>query len=835
MRKRFSKVWVALIAIGLVSFFAMTGSADVRTYAEDASSEAMTITFVAGEGGTLNPQDALTQTFVAGDAKSVTAVTARPSDGYTFVDWTCEGTEVSTDATFVPPKKTARYVANFSRAAAGSTNATGGQGEADDSDSTEEENPDHLTGSGSSEEVPVSYNAPAAPDFGTEGESSNRLDAQSLGNGSPADPVIGTDHPQNPGDVMLFKTATPVPGMVNTWDVTLRVEGKDAQKTSDIVLVIDTSGSMNDHGRMREAKNAANNFVDTLLANDGGRNTHIAVVSYASTARVDQTLTGDATALKDAIDGLRANGGTFTQAGIYQARQLLATSTADIKNIVLLSDGEPTYSCGIINPNDYLSLVGNHYETSTSVPEEQFNHGQRVGSGSSLTQPYGQYNYRYAYYNNGNSAIAESGFAKNDGYTMWTVALEAGARGTGILQSIATSGHSYTANPSDLYQIYQDIAGRINDAVQDASVADPMGKGFSIPIGSVSSITATQGVPAYDANEKKLHWDNIGTLTTPIDDSHPDIKYAELHYRVEVDDSILDASDTDGTYATNGDAKLTYTDVSGHQQESSFPVPRVNPVLLVVEKKLYDKQGNEVTSDDPNQTYAIHITSANGYDQTYNLRPGERKVMTDLRLEDTYTVQETGYPSGTSASDYSTTINVYGQDTNSFQIRQDDSDTPVVVSNREMPALTVKKSVSGSLSDTTKKFSFDVTVKRGDETILEQTVSLADGEQQAITPADGQVLLPGDQVTVKETNADGYSATYTVDNGTATDGSGIESSFSLAGDTTVSFTNSKQDVPMTGIVGSGGLNMAPLVGVGAILAALSVVATRSRLRFRRGE
>lgn len=830
MRKRFSKVWVALIAIGLVSFFAMTGSADVRTYAEDASSEAMTITFVAGEGGTLDPQDALTQTFVVGDAKSVTAVTARPSDGYTFVDWTCEGTEVSTDATFAPPKRTARYVANFSRAAAGSTDSTEGRDEAPDP--TKGENLDHLTGPEPSEKAPVGYSTPPAPGFGTGNGSSNRLNAQRVRSGSPADPVIGVDHPQNPGDVMLFKTATPVPGMVNTWDVTLRVEGRDAEKTSDIVLVIDTSGSMRDNNRMREAKNAANNFVDTLLANGGGSHTHIAVVSYASTVRVDQTLTGDSTALKRAINNLSADGGTFTQAGIYQARQLLSTSTADIKNIVLLSDGEPTYSCRITDPNSYLTAVGNHYETSTSVPEGQFNHSQRVGNGSSLIAEYGY----GTYYNNGNSAIAESGFAKNDGYTMWTVALEAGSRGAGILQDIATSGHSYTASPSDLNRIYQEIAGRISDAVQGASVADPMGKGFSIPVGSVSSINATQGTPAYDENEKKLHWDNIGTLTTPIDDSHPDIKYAELHYRIEVDDSILDASSTDGSYATNGDARLTYTDVSGHQQESSFPVPRVNPVLLVVEKKLYDKQGNEVTSDDPNQTYAIHITSANGYDQTYNLRPGERKVMTDLRLEDTYTVQETGYPSGTSASDYSTTINVYGQDTNSFQIRQDDSDTPVVVSNREMPALTVKKSVSGDLADTTKRFSFDVTVKRGDETILEQTVSLADGEQQAITPADGQVLLPGDQVTVKETNADGYSATYSIDNGTATDGSGVESSFSLAGDTTVSFTNDKQDVPITGIVDSTGrLNTAPLMGIGAVLAALSVVGTRFRFGFRRGE
>ena len=843
MRKRFAKVWVILTTIVLMACVAVAHGAAVRTYAEDASSGTVTITFTAGEGGTLDPQDALTQTFAAGDASAVTAVTATPSDGYAFVDWTCEGKVVSTDAAFTPPKKTAMYVANFKAAAADQTDATtqetdttDGQGTVDDSDPTKGENLDHLTGPEPPAALPDNYSAPTAPGFGTDNGARNRLNARLMGRDASAGPVIGTDHPQSPGEVMLFKTATPVPGMVNTWDVTLRVEGKDSRKTSDIVLVIDTSGSMRDNNRMSEAREAANNFVDTLLANGGGSNTHIAVVSYDTDVETNQGLTNDAAALKRAINGLYADGGTFTQAGIHRARQLLATSTADIKNIVLLSDGEPTYSYGIYDPDSYLTAVGAHYETSTSVPEGQFNHSVRVGSGGALTQQYGWYNGRGAYYNNGNSAIAESGFAKDGGSTMWTIALEAGSRGTGILQDIATPDHSYTASPSDLNHIYQDIAGRINAAVKDATASDPMGTGFSIPVGSIADVTATQGTAAYDADEKRLHWDDLGTLTTPIDASHPDIKYAELHYRVEVDDSILDASPTDGMYATNGDARLSYTDTTGHQQDSPFPIPQVNPTLLVVEKRLYDKQGNEVTSDDPSQTYAIHVTSSNGYDQTYDLRPGERKVMTNLRLEDTYTVTETGYPSGTSADDYSTTVTVYGQDTNTFAIRHDDPDTPVIVSNREMPSLTVRKGVTGDLSDRTKKFDFDVTVTRGDETILEKTVSLADGEQEGITPDDGKVLLPGDQVTIKETNADGYSATYTVDNGTATDGTGVESSFSLAGDTTVSFTNDKQDVPITGIAGAVGSSPAPLlIGIGAVLAALSVAGTRFRFRFRRGE
>ncbi|SPT75407.1 Mg-chelatase subunit ChlD [Arcanobacterium haemolyticum] len=161
-------------------------------------------------------------------------------------------------------------------------------------------------------------------------------------------PVIGEDHPKAPGEVMLFKEAKPVDGMLNTWDVTLRVEAKDKQpETADIVLVIDTSGSMNDRGRMDKAKEAAKEFVDKLLPSEA---THIGVVSFGSDVHVVQPLTDDQKALNQAIRGLHASGGTFTQGGIKQAREMLAKSAADHKHIVLLSDGKPTFSYEMYTP-----------------------------------------------------------------------------------------------------------------------------------------------------------------------------------------------------------------------------------------------------------------------------------------------------------------------------------------------------------------------------------------------------------------------------------------------------------------------------------------------------
>jgi Mg-chelatase subunit ChlD len=720
---------------------------------------------------------------------------------------------VSTNATFTPAKETATYVANF-KAADSNESASANAGETDLGS-----NPDHLTGPEQADGT-IDENVYPEVDFGTSVSSSRLLSMRLM-----ALPAAST-HPTQPGQVVLSKTATPVDGMVNTWDVTVRVEGKDTAKTSDVVLVIDRSRSMRSNSRMRQAKEAAKQFVSTLLPAGNDGNTRIAIVSFASDVRTDQALTNNASGLNHAIDDLSADGGTFTQAGIKQAESILANSTADVKNIVLLSDGEPTYSYGINNPTDYLTVTERN-ETSTNIPQSAFDYSQRVGSGVSMLTPGGGWG-RW-YYNHGNSTIAESTIAKNAGYRMWTVAVNAGDTGKSVLSQCATdaSHAKSTEDPAELSKIFTEIAGNIKVAVQDASVSDPMGAGFSIPIGSVSDIKTSQGTAAYDADSKTLSW-NIGTPSKAID-SDSTVKYAELTYRVTIDDSILNVTPTDGKYATNGDTVINYADAEGNSQTGHFTSPTVDPVLLVVQKKLYNKSGNEVTTGD--ETFSVNVKgdakSGQTYDQTYTLKPGERKVLTNLRWEDTYTVTETSYPADKSAADYTTEVTVGNDATNSFTVNQGDPDKDIVVTNREKPTLTLTKTVDGTMADMTKEFTFNVTVKRGDQTIIEgKEYTLKGGDSTTVAPDSG-ALLPGDQVTITETNGDGYATTYVVDNGTSQDGSGTEASFSLSGDTTVSFKNSKSLVPITGLDGNEGIPILPAVlGVGAITAVLCVAITR---------
>ena len=822
----------ALAVLVSALMMAGLGLAGRQAYAtESGEGSPIKVTFQAGDGGTVGPEENLVQTFSSNDKGEVAAVTATPSDGYVFVDWKRDGVEVSTSATFAPAKETATYVASF-KAADSNDSASANAGEVD-----LDSNPDHLTGP---EQADGTIDESVYPevDFGSSVSPSRLLGMRLM-----ALPTEASGHPTQPGEVVLSKTAAPVFGMVNTWDVSVRVEGKDTTKTSDIVLVIDRSGSMGDNNRMVRAKEAAEKFVSTLLPDGNDGKTRIAIVSFASGVTTNQPLTNDVSSLNNAIENLQAKGGTFTQAGIKQAEALLANSNADVKNIVLLSDGVPTYSYKINNPTNYLTdlaygyvdngyggWTGWHYDTNTSVPSTEFNYyAKAVGEGISL-QTYGESYGRYRwYYNHGNSTIAESTIAKNAGYTMWTVAVNAGDTGKSVLSQCATDDtHAKsTEDPTELAKIFTEIAGNIKAAVQDAKVSDPMGAGFTIPAGSVSNITASQGTATYNAGNKTINWE-IGTLSNTIDGDST-VRYAQLTYRIEIDDTILTATpEADGKlYKTNGETVINYKDATGADKTGEFISPAVDPVLLVVQKKLYDKNGNEVTNSD--QEFSVNVKgdakSGEAYDQTYTLKPGEKKVLTNLRWEDTYTATETGYPDGKSKDDYTTEVKVGDDVTNTFAVNYGDDDKNIVVTNREQPTLTLSKTVTGGLADKTKEFTFNVTVKRGDQTVIDnKTYTLKDGGSTTIAPENG-ALLPGDQVTITEANGDGYTTTYKV--GDASEQTGSEASFNLSGDTTVSFTNSKPLVPITGLDGNEGIPILPAVlGVGTITAVLCVAITR---------
>ncbi len=124
----------------------------------------------------------------------------------------------------------------------------------------------------------------------------------------------------------------------------------DASSTVDTVLVLDASGSM-DGRPWSEVQSTAKSFVDQVI----GSNSRVSVVIFNS--GVDSTdLSTSSSEAYDMIERYSPSGGTNLMYGLRQAQEILSQSNADVKNIVVLSDGLPqsgeTSEYGIYNRND---------------------------------------------------------------------------------------------------------------------------------------------------------------------------------------------------------------------------------------------------------------------------------------------------------------------------------------------------------------------------------------------------------------------------------------------------------------------------------------------------
>ena len=400
--------------------------------------------------------------------------------------------------------------------------------------------------------------------------------------------------PPAAGSLDIDKWASPTANP-NQWRIDLTLTGKDIPTTSDIVLVIDRSGSM-DGTRMTSAKAAAKDFVNTLLADSSKIGTRIAVVSFAGNVTTDSGFKdySGKSDLISAINGLTASGGTFIQAGIGQASSLLNASSANKKSIVLLGDGAATYSYEIKNPNNHLEYwkrqsSRDYYRTTTAVPESQFKYDSTVGSGSSDTTRYENTSSYRRYYRHGASSIAEASFAKAKGYHMYTVALDAGIEGDWTLDGIANPGNAYTGSPSDLNQIFQTIAGSLSYAATNVTITDPMGPMFSIPgINSsnyLQKITVNRGTLSWNNATKTISW-HLNTIS----EGNP----ATMSYLVEIDNTAASGQ----VYPTNGHTYVDYKNALDNNARKTFPEPEagINAGTIKIHYYRVDPTGQPINS-----------------------------------------------------------------------------------------------------------------------------------------------------------------------------------------------------------------------------------------------
>ena len=483
--------------------------------------------------------------------------------------------------------------------------------------------------------------------------------------------------------VVLHKTARAVPGYANEWEVTLKIEAPVVTATSDTVIVIDRSNSMNG-SPLTEAKSAAETLVDELLNENniisGNPINRVAVVSYGSNfSNESNGFTGLHDVAYNAIDEIdEGGGGTFTQGGLHMAIDLLNSSSATYKNIILLSDGEPTYSFRINNPDDYLIDGGSNSsvfdgwikkQTSTEVSASDFvytgyNSNRRVGDGTSMWTYY-DYDYGYGpqsnwvhFYNHGNSAIAEAGFFNGKG-TLYTIAFDAGETGEEVLSNMAAAagGEAHEATAGELEGIFRQIAGKISSVVNSAHVHDVMGEGVYVD---------------NSTHDGTLDWDPVFTLN-----AETGMYEATKTYRVSATEEMLEDSaheTEEGFHRLNKSATITY----GDNDPAEFPVPYVKPFFVNVKKEV---SGQECEEDECEFDFEIEHIATDHIHYDNSVKDGETHRIVEKFPVGDYVLTEIGETAGSgnpvAFENYTTTYTG-----NQFTINEEHADhIDVVIKN----------------------------------------------------------------------------------------------------------------------------------------------------------
>ena len=154
--------------------------------------------------------------------------------------------------------------------------------------------------------------------------------------GAPLDTAHGID-PKEPKTTLEVPSAEVINALLQSWKV--------QKKHSNVVLVLDTSGSMKDDNKMQNAKVGAKQLVQLL--DDGDTFSFLPFSSDLRWAGQDVAINGGREQLLQQIDSLFASGGTALYDSIDAAYQHLAgvaNPDAKIQAVVVLTDGEDTQS-----------------------------------------------------------------------------------------------------------------------------------------------------------------------------------------------------------------------------------------------------------------------------------------------------------------------------------------------------------------------------------------------------------------------------------------------------------------------------------------------------------
>ena len=387
--------------------------------------------------------------------------------------------------------------------------------------------------------------------------------------------------------ITLSKKATPLGD--NTYRIDLEVKSTQTTTTTPpgaaaTVLVIDTSGSMdycaecgqNDRHadsckyrssgkkvqdgqtRLAAAKKAAISFLDAYKGDTSGVGRYVSIVSFATTATVgdwrDVSTTDGYNTVKTLINNLSAGGGTNLERALTSANnQFSKDAVKDVKtrNVVALTDGEPTYYG---DPQWQGLLIGKRPNGGGSYCNQK-TYDETINAAANLKKTAPLYTVCFG--------SADNYMTKDDRGNKWDVTVGDFLRDSIATKATGSTKYAYNAaNSAELFEAFKAITTSITTGISSGTVTDPMGPNISVTAKPDNFVSA---------DGKTYTWE-LANGVKSTDGSKTTYTY-QLSYTVTLDTTGEGFVEND-YYPTNG--KTTFT--SG-DETFEFPVPGVKGTI----------------------------------------------------------------------------------------------------------------------------------------------------------------------------------------------------------------------------------------------------------------
>ena len=185
-------------------------------------------------------------------------------------------------------------------------------------------------------------------------------------------------YPAPDGDLPFANVVTvmPTPWNPGTRLVHVALQGRlpatEDRKPLNLVFLIDTSGSMEDAGKLPLLKQSLTLMLAKLRPQD-----QIAIVAYAGSAGqvLPPTAASDRATILNALNNLAAGGSTAGAQGLTLAYQVAdqMPQQGRISRVILATDGD--FNVGIANPDDLKTLIARERDSGTYLSVLGFGRG----------------------------------------------------------------------------------------------------------------------------------------------------------------------------------------------------------------------------------------------------------------------------------------------------------------------------------------------------------------------------------------------------------------------------------------------------------------------------